>query len=321
MKKAKLITFILVLSLSPLAFSYAAEKEKLVIFSASAFASPMRDLKNAFQKLNPQIEVIFEFSGSRAACYKITQLKRKADILILADYLVIEDLLMPNFADWYITFARDRMVICFTEKSKYGSEVNPENWYKILTRKDVRLGRVDQNFGPLGYRTLMTWQLAGLYYKDRINGKSIYEALNDNCPSQYIRHEELGLLSLLQSFTLDYTFDYISIAKQHNLKYITLPQEIDLSDINFKSDYAQAKVTITGKEKDEPSVAYGLPITYGFTIASDAPNPALAIKFLKFLLSENGKKIIKDNYQEVLSLAIASDTSKIPTSLKEFCRK
>ncbi len=320
MKKFKLAAPIFVL-LSTFAFSYAAEKEKLVIFSASAFASPMRDLKNAFQKLNPQVEVIFESSGSRTACHKVTQLKKKADILILADYQVIEDLLMPDYADWYINFARNQMVICFTEKSKYGNEINADNWYKILTRKDVRFGRVDQNFGPLGYRTLMAWQLADLYYKDQLNGRSIYEALNDNCPSQYIRHEELGLLSLLQDFTLDYTFDYISVAKQHNLKYITLPPEIDLSDINFKSDYAQAKVTITGKEKDEPSVAYGLPIIYAFTIASDAPNPALAIKFLKFLLSENGKKIIKDNYQDVLSLAIASDISKVPESLKEFCRK
>jgi molybdate/tungstate transport system substrate-binding protein len=319
--KLKLLSQFLILFLSAFAFSYAAEKEKLVIFSAAAFASPMRDLKNAFQKLNPQVEVIFEFSGSRTACYKLTQLKKKADILLLADYQVIEALLMPDYADWYINFARDQMVICFTERAKYGNEINADNWYKILSRKDVRLGRVGQNFGPLGYRTLMSWQLADLYYKDRINGRSIYEALNDNCLPQYIMHDELELLSLLRDFTLDYTFDFISIAKQHNLKYITLPKEIDLSDFDLKSYYAQAKVTVSGKEKDNPSIVYGSPITYAFTIPSDAPNPVLAMKFLEFLLGENGKKIIEDNYQEVITPAIASDISKVPVGLRDFCRK
>lgn len=295
-------------------------REELIIFHASTFSRAINDLVNEFKKIHPQIKVITESSGSREACFKVSQLKRRADILALADYLVIEDLLMPEYADWFIKFAGNQMVICFTEHSKYGDEINKDNWYEILSRPEVKIGRINPDLAPLGYRTLMLWQLADIYYQEKIDGKCIYEALYQNCPPTQVRHEEVELLPLLQNLALDYVFQYLSIAKQHNLKYITLPKEINLSCPDFDSFYRQAKVTLTGKKKGEFSTVYGCSIAYAVTIPKDSLNYRAALEFLKFLLGEEGKKIIQRNHFEVLSKAIASDISKIPQELRVFCQ-
>lgn len=46
-----------------------------------------------------------EAAGSRDCARKIRDLKRPCDVLASADYLVIEQLLVPDYADWNICFA------------------------------------------------------------------------------------------------------------------------------------------------------------------------------------------------------------------------
>ncbi len=301
-------------------FGCEKKKESLIIFHAGSLSSPVRDLVGGFKELYPGVEVKTESAGSRESARKVSELKRKADIVATADYQVIQDLLMPEYADWYIKFARNRMVIAFTEKSQYGNEINSENWYKILSRKDVKFGRSDPDLDPCGYRTLMVWQLADLYHKEKIDEKTIYDALYENCPPNNIRPSEVELLSLLQSVALDYAFEYLSIAIQHNLKYIILPEEIDLSNPSLDEWYRQAKVTLTGKEPGKYSTVYGTSIVYALTIPKDAPNYKLAVKFIKFLLSKKGDKIMEKNGQPLIRPVIANDISKIPAELKEFVR-
>jgi len=296
------------------------KKESLTIFHAGSLSSLVRDLVGGFKELYPGVDVKAESAGSRESARKVSELKRRADIVATADYQVIQDLLMPEYADWHIKFARNRMVIAFTEKSQHGNEINSENWYKILSRKDVKFGRSDPDLDPCGYRTLMLWQLADLYYKQKLEGKTIYDTLLENCPSNNVRPSEVELLSLLQSVALDYAFEYLSIAIQHNLKYIILPEEIDLSNPGFDEWYRQAKVTLTGKEPGKYSTVYGASIVYALTIPKDAPNYKLAVKFMRFLLSEKGEKIMEKNGQPLIRPVIANDIAKIPEELKEFIR-
>ncbi len=94
---------------------------------------------------------------------------------------------------------------------------------------------------------------------------------------------------------LDYFFIYKSVAKQHKLKYVELPKEINLGDFKMKDYYKKVSITLgsTGK------TIYAKPIVYGVTIVKDSKNKDLAIKFLKFLLSERGREIFESNYQEI----------------------
>ena len=295
-------------------------KEKLVVFHAGSLTSLMRDLTNEFSKKYPDLEITTEASGSRAAARKVSELGRKADLLALADYLVIEDLLMPEHAKWYIKFSRNRMVIAFTDRSKYKDEINRDNWYKILAREGVKFGHSDPDLDPAGYRSLMVWQLADLHYKDTIGASSIYDTLDERCPPNNIRPGSVQLLPLLETLALDYAFEYLSFTKQHNLRCLILPEEIDLSNPDLDNWYKKAKVLVSGKSLGKYSSVFGSSIAYALTVPENSPNYHKALEFVRFILSKQGRAITKANFHPLIFPALSNDRELIPQELIEYVR-
>ena len=142
-----------------------------------------------------------------------------------ADYFVINELLIPEYATWSIRFATNEIVIAFQKKSKYSSEINDSNWMDILLRDDVIYSRSDPDSDPCGYRSVFTFMLAEKYYnKPGLTDKLISKN------REFIRPKEVDLVALIEANAADYMFQYKSVAIQHNLKYIELPDEINLSD-------------------------------------------------------------------------------------------
>jgi len=263
--------------------------KELVIFHAGSLAKPLEEICEEYNKIYPDIEIIREASGSREAAFKVAHLDRECDLVFSADYKVIEEILMPQYTNFYFIFARNEMVIAFSEWSKYVSEINEENWYKILTREDVRIGRSDENLDPCGYRSLMVWQLAEDFY----NEKGLIEGFNKNCPKENIRPKETELVAQIESLDLDYIFQYLSIAVQHRLQYIQLPKEINLGYFDYKDNYKKAKVKVKGTKGE--SIIEGSPIQYAVTVLQNAPHRKEAIEFLKFLISQEAQNILEKN--------------------------
>jgi len=135
---------------------------KLIIFHAGSLTVPVEKLTTAFQEKYPDVSFETQAGGSRSMARKISELSLPADLMMSADYTVIDNLLIPDFATWNVQFARNSMVIAYTSQSLYADEINSDNWYDILTRDGVIYGHSDPNADPCGYRTLMVWQLAGL---------------------------------------------------------------------------------------------------------------------------------------------------------------
>ncbi|MCK4243050.1 MAG: tungstate ABC transporter substrate-binding protein WtpA [Dehalococcoidia bacterium] len=288
--------------------------ETLTIFHAGSLAVPFDEAGEAFTEQHSDVTVQTEGAGSRTTIRKVTELGKNADIIGSADYLAIEELMFPEYADWYIIFATNEMVIAYTEDSKYEDEITADNWYQILLRDGVEYGHSNPNADPCGYRTLMLWQLAEAYYGE----PGLYQKLDEGCPKKNIRSKSVELIALLQAGALDYAYEYRSVAMQHGLKYLSLPDEIDLSDFALADYYAQAEVEVTGKEPGTTTTLIGAPIAYGVTIPKDAPHPELAISFLQFLLGPEGQAIMADCGQPPIAPAIASDQDRLPVELKEF---
>lgn len=309
----------LVLGLLPtlvllLAIAGCGGGETLTIFHAGSLAVPLDEAGEAFTAQHSDVTVQTEGAGSRTTIRKVTELGKPADIIGSADYRAIEELMFPDHADWYLIFASNEMVLAYTEDSKYQDEITADNWYQILLRDGVEYGHADPNADPCGYRTLMLWQLAEEYHG--IPG--LYQKLVDRCPKQNIRPKSVELTALLQAGALDYAFEYRSVAMQHGLEYIALPDEIDLSDFELADYYAQAEVEVTGKEPGTTTTLIGAPIAYGVTIPKNAPHPELAISFLQFLLGPEGQAIMADCGQPPIVPAIASDRDRLPEELKQF---
>lgn len=262
---------------------------EIIIFHAGSLTKPLEEIGEAFKKKHPDIEVIRESSGSREGAFKVAHLNRECDLVFSSDFKVIEEILIPRYTNWYFIFARNEMVIAFSEWSKYSSEINKDNWPQILSRDEVKVGRSDANLDPCGYRTLMVWQLAGGYY----NQRDLYQRLDKNCPPPNVRPKEIELVAQIESLDLDYIFQYLSVAVQHRLQYIKLPKEINLGYSDYEDNYKQARVNV--KNSGGESEVEGSTIHYALTLLNNAPHRVEAIKFLKFLTSEEAKNILENN--------------------------
>jgi len=283
----------------------------LRIFHAGSLSVPMEQIAKAFTAYHPGVRIERESGGSRTVIRRVTELGKEADVVASADYHLIPQMMYPDFADWTIRFARNRMVIAYTEHSKYASEINGENWYEILLRPDVRFGHADPDADPCGYRTLMLWQLAEKYYQQ----PGLYEKLDEASPPENTRPKSVELLALLESGELDYAFQYQSVAVQHNFKYVSLPERIDLSNTDYADFYAQAVVTLTGKTPGTMVEVKGEPIVYGMTIPKNAPHPKLAQAFVAFLLGPEGRAIMKQNGQLPIVPVIVDGLDRLPDCL------
>ena len=285
-KRAGIIILILLFVFTFQAFG---NTKTITIFHAGSLSVPFKYLTQEYQKTHKDIRFALESSGSVAAIRKITELGKSADILGSADASLIGKMMFPDYAKWYIEFATNQIVIVYREDSPYSDEINKDNWFQILLKKGVEYGHSDPNMDPCGYRTLLVWKLSELYYKR----PGLYEALNRGCPLRNIRPKEVDLLALLESKNLDYVFEYKSIAIQHHLKYIALPDEVNLGSTKFRDFYKKVGVEITGRKPGTTLKISGAPIVYGLTIPNMAKNKDDAKKFIDFILSKEGQKIIK----------------------------
>lgn len=289
----------------------------IILFHAGSLSVPLKEVAEEFKRINPGVNIMMEAAGSVASARKITDLGKPCDIMASADYAVIDNMLIPKYADWNIKFAGNEMCVVYTEKSKYADKINAKNWMNILRQPDVIFGRSDPNADPCGYRTMMMLQLAEKYY-NKPGLQKQFTAKNQ----AYMRPKETDLLALLETGSVDYIFLYRSVAVQHSLKYLILPDQINLKNPAFTNDYAAAKVEINGKAPGEKVMMTGEPMIYSFTILRDAPNYAAALAFAEFLLSrEHGQKIMQKNGQPSVVPAKVGNYEKVPVQLRPYVKK
>jgi molybdate/tungstate transport system substrate-binding protein len=291
--------------------------EQLIIFHAGSLAVPFKEISEEFKAKHPSVKIILEATGSRICARKIADLKKPCDIMASADYTVIDNLLIPEHTDWNIKFASNEMAIVYGENSKQANNINTENWFDILLQKDVAFGRSDPNSDPCGYRALLVTILAEKFYEK----PGLVDAIKSK-DQQYIRPKEVDLLALLETGVIDYIFLYRSVAVQHNLKYLVLPDEINLKTASLSDFYKTASVSLTGKQPGTFITKTGEPIIYGVTIPKNAPNRKLAMTFLTFLLeTDSGGAILEKNGQSFVVPSITETFNKLPESLKIYARE
>ncbi len=304
--------------LSPLNQVFGELKGKLVIFHAGSLTIPFEKMENEFEAQYPRVDVLREPAGSVKCARKITELKKPCDIMASADFTVIDRFLIPEYADWSVRFATNQLVLCYTEMSKFSDTVSQDNWFDILSTEGVIWGHADPNLDPCGYRSLMVLQLAEKYYQN----PELYQKCIDNRPKENIRPKSVGLVSLLQTGNMDYAFEYLSVAIQHNLKFIKFPDEINLGIPDWADFYGNARVKISGEKPGEYTEIQGKPIVYGVTLLNHAPQKDIAVTFLEYLLSpEGGLRILDEMGQPSLVPLLVTDEAmkdKLPIELQKL---
>ena len=146
-------------------------------------------------------------------------------------------------------------------------ESTSANWYRVLLRPDVRVGRSDPELAPVGYRTLAVYRLAERYY--RVPGLAArLEARTPPGAHPPERVRARRACCRRESSTTSWT-----TSRSHaptTCAICVFPPEIDLGDPARAAEYARASVRVARRTD---TVTYtGAPIVYGIGVPRDAPH-------------------------------------------------
>lgn len=253
-----------------------------------------------------------------------------ADIVALPAELFSQGL-MPKRTTWYVPFARDRIVLAYRDSSRGAATIDSTNWWKVLRRRGVRVGRVDPAGDAAGYRTLLVMQLAESHYRQ----PKLAATLRRVSPAAPVLPNDAALVAALDSLDLDYIWTNESTARAAHLRYLRLPPEIDLGEPADSALYAMAEVVVPRAATDtvrrdvtrdtaragvssstsDTVRLRGTPIVYGISILNDAPSPRHAERFLRYLLSGDGRRVLESAHLDALPRPTAVGTDVPPTIL------
>jgi molybdate/tungstate transport system substrate-binding protein len=281
---------------APVARLVMETRQRPGVLSVMTAASITRPVRAALDSFSARTGIKFEIEpgSSLEIARRFTELHRTADVLLLADPEVFPQLMMPNYVHWYAVFARNRIVLAYTDRSRGAKEINRENWRQVITRPGVETGRSDPNTDPSGYRTLLTMQLAERFYHEPgLFARLLAAARN-------VRPREADQVALLQMNELDYIWTYENLAENDGLEFVKLPDEIDLGNAADSAEYARASTRVLGKKQGDTVTMRGAPILFALTIPVQAENPALAEQFLRYLTSSEGRGVLRSQHLDVL---------------------
>ena len=319
-------------------YSTPATAVKLLkVYHAGSLASSFGKLEKIYEQAHPDTDVQLWSGGSAAIIDKVNKQSQFADVLASADTVLIPKNLYPKNATFDIDFAKNSMVLVYTNTSEGAATINANNWYKVLATPSVSYAISDPTSDPAGYRSLMTIVLAERKYGDSTifstlvapyskmtkvtdATKSTVNATNPSPDGKKLVITKTGpdIIPLLKSGAVDYAFEYSSVAIQSGLPYLALPPEIDLSDATMAARYLNVQVirpsgTATVTEA-------GTPIIYGVTMPTSAKNAAGAADFINLLVTSDGQAVLDEDGQTPIVPAIAAGTG-IPPAILQNVKK
>ena len=328
-----------------------AQTRQVRLMYAGSLIVPFERLASAFEREHPGVEVVTEAHGSIQVLRHVTELGDRMDLVASADEQLIPPLMYErddpatgrSWASWYCSFATNRMVLAVSPESPLRAALTGPDWYRQLSRPDVRFGLADPRFDAAGYRALMVLQLGERRYDDpylfedvfmgrftspvtvtREGGVDVIEVpeiLETRSGSNLVlRGASIQLVALLESGDLDCAFEYESVARQHGLDYVRLPAAVDLGEERLRAAYGAVEVKLDFKRFASVTPRFrGDVVRYAFTIPENAPDPDLARAFAAFLLGPEGQRILASEHQPLLTPPELDRAAAAPEEVRRAC--
>ncbi|MFC1671596.1 substrate-binding domain-containing protein, partial [Planctomycetota bacterium] len=317
-KKGRMIGPVIILAISLLLAGIivrgllpGARKTSLRVSAAVILDRGFAKIEEEFEKEHPDIDVKLDIEPSVTIARMASQ--RKCDVLAVVDHTLVRKMLSRRDAPWVAQFAASEMVLVYTGDSKYRDGVDQTNWYEILLRDDVKYAYSNPELNPCGYFTLLCWKLAEDYY----GHEGLCEKLVRNCSDRLKIYDPPALLTALQVGTVDYTFVPKPHADDLDLPYLRLPGEINCGDPSLVDHYRKFKIDVPDYNGGVETVS-GSYVDLGIAVLEWSRNKEVAELFVKFVLSEKGKGILRhENLRTVDPPIVPEWCEKLPAFLKE----
>lgn len=293
--------------------SIGARQKISLLYAGSLVQVQERGIKPAFEGKSG-IVVEGEGYGALSCVRLIRENLRSPDLFITADPQVIKNELMgkenDNLIRGYVVFASNRMVIAYSEKSRFYAELEKARrgeiaWYEVLSKRGFRLGRTDPNLNPKGYRMIFVAELAEKYYQKPGLARALLGERNGS-----LVYGETELLTRLEIGDFDAAEAYASEAIERKLPFIELPSQINLGDPNFEGIYREVSF-----RADTGRIYRGSSIVYALAIPRKAKNKEDALKLARFILSREGLEVYRRHgFQIVKRQAVG----ELPPQLRNY---
>jgi molybdate/tungstate transport system substrate-binding protein len=241
-----------------------------------------------------------EFQGIGQGAYGLArQLEGRllqADVFVSITAGPIDILKRAGMIGLAVPVASTQMVVAYSAKSKFvpdfeAATQGKKNWYQVLQTSGLRFGRTDPATDPQGQNIIFTMLLAENFYKQTGLADRILGGYQN--PQQIFT--EPSLLSRLEAGQIDASSGYLSATRSHHLPFIQLPDEINLSNPAMEAAWyknVQFSITLPG---GKVATLNTQPLVFYATVLKDSKQPLLAEKFVQFLQSPEGQKLLEDN--------------------------
>jgi molybdate/tungstate transport system substrate-binding protein len=292
-------------------------KDKVFVMYAASLIKTFEDILGpAFQN-----ETGYPYEGEARGSVQVANMimdgLRTPDVFVSAGTIPIKRLMNNTtpFADWLVKFGSAEMVIAYSSNSPFFNDLEKARtgeipWYEVLAKQDFKFGRTDPELDPKGYYMIIAAELANLHYNDTTIKQRI---MGDDRNAKQIFPEEI-LKTILEQGQLDAVAAYKHEAVARGLPYITLPPQINLADPTFIDFYRNGSYTLG---KDGQTV-FGEPIYFSFTIPTTVKNIDGAISFGDFILSTNGRYILKDQGLNPIKPIAEGELESITSSIRSI---
>jgi molybdate/tungstate transport system permease protein len=250
----------------------------ITVYAAASLARSLRTLSDSFTA-RTGVPVRSTLGGSMELIRRITDLGQTPDVLILVDDQLMAEL-VPSYVSWYARFGTNHIVIAFSPTSRHADSITNDNWWRVLSRSDVSVGRADAAIAPAGRHALAILRGAETYYHRPGLTKSLMARATD----AFVRPDAAQLAALLEAGEVDYILDYESVAQQYGFRYVTVPNDLAVA------------------------------VVYAVSVPTRAPHPSSADDFAAYMLSDDGKRILRSAHVNVLDVPVVVG-SKLPKQI------
>jgi molybdate/tungstate transport system substrate-binding protein len=280
----KLTACALLLSLFATRVCAADEREVNVLYAGSLVNLMERSIGPAFEKASG-LRFIGYAAGSNRIASEINAKLRRGDVFISASPKVNESLVGKahgNAVSWYIRFASSPLLPGYNPLSRFAADFRAKRWDAVLREPGIRIGRTDPKLDPKGALTIeLVTKAAALYHQPDLVRATLGAPEN---PAQVFPEEALA--GRLQSGQLDVGFFYST-----ELADLKIPAARPAPELKVQADYT-------------------------VTILNDAPNASGAARFVSFLLSSQGRRLLAAHGMNVTRPVVAGDARAIPPRVR-----
>lgn len=264
-----------------------------VAYAGSMGAVMDLHLGPAFAKAH-HVQYQGEGQGAYGLAHLIAAKKLRTDVFISITPGPIEVLEKAGMVTKAIPVASTAMVIAYSPKSRYAQDfaaaaAGKTPWYTVLEKPGIQFGRTDPQTDPQGQNIIFTFLLAQKYYHQ----PDLVQRILGPVENQKQIFTEASLLARLKSGQMDASSGYESAVKSLHLPFITLPDQINLSNPAMAKDWYDA-VHFTMEVDGKTKTLHTQPLVFYAAVPKDAPNPKLGEAFIRFMTSKAGQAMFKE---------------------------